>query len=87
MDRIYKMKITKRQLRRIIREELRRSELIQEGWFTAGMKGILRAVPIVGDIGADAWTESNISGIAEQMDKKFQEFEKRLEALEAKAGK
>ena len=79
------MKITKRQLRRIIREELRRSEVMREGWFTAGMKGILRAVPVVGDIGADAWTESNISGIAEKMDQKIMDLEKRVETLEQRA--
>tara|TARA_Y100000034_G_scaffold119991_1_gene162343 strand:- start:467 stop:733 length:267 start_codon:yes stop_codon:yes gene_type:complete len=86
------MKITKRQLRRIIREEAlkgriharrrhagRGRETFEEGIFGGALKGLIRAIPGVGDIAADAHTSS----VIDALDEKLTDIVTRLEALEA----
>ena len=86
------MKISRRQLRRIIREEharnrarIRRgrahaahSTMLDEGWFSGALKGLVRAVPGFGDMAADAHTSS----ILDDLDEKLTDIVRRIEALE-----
>lgn len=74
------MKITKRQLRRIIQEECGHTITLDEGWFSGALKGLARAIP-GGSIAADAHTSSVIDDI----DERLLGMEKRLAALERRS--
>ena len=89
------MRITRRQLRRIIREECAKSDVglhrrrvhdeysiaLEEGVFSGALKGLMRAIPGVGNVAADAHT----STVLDALDRRLTNMLKRIEALERRA--
>lgn len=87
------MKITHRQLRQIIKEELTRSSdkrNINEGIFGGALKGMVRKIPGVGDSIADAHTSSALDELDEKLTEmvdKLKDHGERIAALESGGGK
>ena len=89
------MKITKRQLRTLIREVCLKNEVnlrhrrlynecsitLEEGVFSGALKGLMRAIPGVGNVAADAHT----STVLDALDRRLTNMLKRIEALERRA--
>ena len=65
-----------RPVRTLTQTELR--NIIEEGWFSGGLKGLLRTLVPGGNIAADAHT----SEVLEALDKKLTDMENRIAALE-----
>jgi hypothetical protein len=83
------MKITKNELRRIIKEELldyTNGHNLDEGLFGGALKGMVRKIPGVGDSIADADTSMALDDLDEkltEMVEKLEELGKRMDALES----
>ena len=76
------MKISETHLRYVIREAIKDSlnsnQDIHEGIFGGALKGLLRSIPGVGNMAADAHT----SKVLDAIDKKLTQMDLRIKALE-----
>ena len=73
------MKLTEKQLRRLIREAILENQReLNEGIFGGALKGLFRSIPGVGNIAADAHTSRTF----DKLDKKLTSMDKRIRNLE-----
>ena len=56
-----------------------RGKNIEEGWFSGGLKGLMRSIPGIGNVAADAHT----SAVIDELDKKLTNMERRIARLES----